>query len=227
MSARIDRTGQRFGRLVVLRHDPEKWSRLICRCDCGAEVRVGRGNLTEGRTLSCGCLSREGSRARGRQRARHGHTRMDTAGRQASRTYSSWNAMLGRCTNPRHHAFARYGRLGVSERWRSFEVFLADMGERPPGTSLDRIDNERGYEPGNCRWATAQEQQRNRRGQRLLTWEGVTLCIAAWGERIKTSGRCIAERLRAGWSIERALTEPVQQSRRNAQGDRETSDEIA
>lgn len=142
--------GQRFGSLVVT-GEAERASnsstRLRCICDCGgvAVVRVAR--LTSGETKRCrGCAQR-------------------THGRDGSRVHESWKAMVQRCENPNNPGYPKYGGIGirVCERWLSFENFLADMGERPEGTSLDRIDNNLGYEPSNCRWATPSEQSRNRR----------------------------------------------------------------
>ena len=139
---------------------------------------------------------------RGRFQPTHGH--------HGTPTYASWLAMKARC-KPRHHAYRNYGARGISvcERWQSFENFLVDMGERPVGTTLDRFPDKDGdYEPGNCRWATWTEQQRNRRNNSLLTHNGETLCLAAWSERAKVSKRTFARRLRAGWPMELALSSP-------------------
>ena len=99
-----------------------------------------------------------------------------------------------------------YGGVAVCERWASFAVFLEDMGPRPDGMTLDRIDNERGYEPSNCRWATGSEQSRNRRSAKVLTLEGESMCVKAWAERLGVDQRVIHNRLHRGWTVERALT---------------------
>lgn len=125
--------------------------------------------------------------------------------------YAAWRQIRRRCHNPNDSAFQFYGAKGilVCERWRnSFPNFLADMGLRPPNkTSIDRIDNAKGYEPGNCRWADAKEQSRNRSLNRKLTFRGETLCLSEWAERLKITSGSLAERIER-WGEERALSEP-------------------
>ena len=158
----IDLTGQRFGRLTVLHRDGSTSCRHAawkCQCDCG-EVRTICGkHLRSGNTKSCGCLNRE-LLSEGLATT-HGMTRH---GREAG-VYGSWRSMRERCQNSNATHYAYYGGRGVTvcERWESFENFLADMGPRPEGLSLDRINNEGNYEPGNCRWATRKQQAHNRR----------------------------------------------------------------
>lgn len=138
--------------------------------------------------------------------ARHGHTR----GYKRTPAYETWQAMMSRCTRPSNVAYARYGGAGITvcERWRIFDNFLADMGERPAGKNIDRIDGAKGYEPGNCRWATSQEQARNRRSNKLLTFQGRTKAIAEWADEVGLNRDAITKRLRLGWTVERALTAP-------------------
>jgi len=155
-----DLKGQRSGRLTVLsraendKHGNVRWN---CRCDCGVVKIIYGGSLRCGKTKSCGCLHREAVRL-------HGHS----VGAQTP-TYNSWCRMVQRCTDPKRHNFKHYGGRGISicERWRGkdgFSNFLADMGERPAGLTLDRYpDNNGDYEPGNCRWATTSQQSKNRR----------------------------------------------------------------
>jgi hypothetical protein len=155
---RADLTGQRFGRLTCVKVDhitQQGTARWLCNCDCGGTAVVAVNNLRSGHTQSCGCLWRETIR-------KHGHA--VRVGQ--SRTYSTWSNMLSRTTNPNHERWADWGGRGITVcgRWLDFGNFLADMGERPPGTTLDRYpDNNGNYEPGNCRWATPKQQGRNGR----------------------------------------------------------------
>jgi hypothetical protein len=119
--------------------------------------------------------------------------------------------MIGRCTNPNNSHFASYGGRGISvcDRWRDFPTFLADMGEKPVGMSIDRIDIDGNYEPGNCRWTTAKQQARNKRSTRLLTYDGQTRPLLEWAERLGLNPGTLSDRVYAGWSDEAALTTPV------------------
>lgn len=133
-------------------------------------------------------------------------------GGKASPTYNTWRGIIGRCENPNQSVYQAYGAKGITmcPRWReSFSAFLSDMGERPPGTSLDRIDNSRGYEPGNCRWASPEQQARNRSIVRLYSHNGESLCAPQWSERTGIPAKVIRLRILNGWPISRAVTEPV------------------
>jgi hypothetical protein len=172
MKTRRDVTGQRFGRLVVLFfHSQEagKHSKWFCRCDCGKEKVILLDSLRSGRTQSCGCLQREKVSQWCSENA-PGRNHKGTHGLCYEPEYRVWNAMIQRCENPNDKRFSDWGGRGISvcERWHNFANFYADMGARPsPKLSIDRIDNDRGYEPGNCRWATAHQQVHNRRKVQL------------------------------------------------------------
>ena len=151
MSKVTNIANQRFGRLLALepnganRHRKTMW---LCRCDCGKMLTVCGNALRSGNTQSCGCK-------------RPYHRRSTTS------IWISWKNMRQRCCNQNHKNYKDYGGRGIviCDRWNSFINFLTDMGEPPPGTSLDRINNDHGYEPGNCRWATPKEQANNRRNR--------------------------------------------------------------
>lgn len=155
----LDLIGQRFGSLVVaeraeMRGGESYWR---CACDCGRSVVVRGRNLKSKNTGSCGCVQKKRSASASRVHSA-------CIGRKTSPEYRSWQSMIARCENPNYHHFHRYGGRGirVCASWRkSFPVFLADMGRRPSGTTLDRIDNDGSYEPGNCRWASRLVQRHN------------------------------------------------------------------
>lgn len=158
--------GSRFGRLVLLERVRDgKWNRKWrCVCDCGREVLVFACNVMGCKTQSCGCLHAEVMQELS---ITHGETRGKTKGRPYSSEYQAWSGMSKRCYNPKTKAYPYYGGRGITvcDRWRSnFSCFLADVGRKPtPAHTLDRINNDGNYEPGNVRWATRQVQRMNQR----------------------------------------------------------------
>jgi hypothetical protein len=150
--------GQRFGRLVVL--SIADWPKVLCQCDCGSTTLIHRANSS--RTQSCGCLASELAMSRFTKLVPYGEEMLPT---MKHPLYSIWHAMRARCNNPEHHAYANYGGRGITvcERWEhSFPDFAVDMGVRPDGMSLDRENNNLGYSPENCRWATRKVQSENK-----------------------------------------------------------------
>jgi hypothetical protein len=158
MPAYIDISNQKFGRLTVLRDTGKRkkgsvvW---VCKCDCGQEITAKAIDLRQGEVKSCGCLRRTNPNAR-----RHGMS----WGTSRTREYITWILMRDRCSNPKNKRFQHYGGrgIGVCERWELFENFLTDMGPRPDGYSIERIDNDLGYEPKNCTWIPKADQAKNR-----------------------------------------------------------------
>jgi hypothetical protein len=164
--------------LLVLSETVKSSSGVVrwnCLCDCGASTTASTPALRGGKKVSCKCYQRERRLTRG-----------ITHGQSHSRTYNSWAAVVQRCTNSANHKYKKYGGAGINvcTRWRSFENFLADMGARPQGTTIDRIDNLKGYEPGNCRWADARTQAINRRRTILVDYRGERMCLFDWSKKL-------------------------------------------
>jgi hypothetical protein len=162
-------------------------------CDCGQHRVVRGGELTSGHSRSCGCAYRHGM--------------------QKTPEWACWQAMKQRCINPLNPSYANYGGRGivVCDRWsNSFRVFLADMGPRPsPEHSIDRIDNDGPYSPDNCRWATAQVQNNNRRVTRMVEFAGKRQSLATWAREVGIPFDTLVYRYKAGWAAERMLTTPL------------------
>jgi hypothetical protein len=174
-------------------------------------VDVVRARLGKS-TNSCGCLRLDLLKARS---TIHGHSTREVEGRE-SPEYRTWNGMKQRCLNPKHPAYKNYGGRGITvcARWQiSFQAFLDDVGPRPTGGrrhfTLDRIDNNGPYEPNNVKWATFQENLNHTRSNRWLTYDGRTQTVAQWAREYNLTHNALLMRLRSGWDLHRALTEPV------------------
>lgn len=194
MTRKIDLTGQRFGSIAVIGEDTcgqgkdkEKRVRWICQCDCGKVWSVRGSNLRQGNTRSCGCLNNK-------QKLKHGLINTPE--------YYTWKSMIQRCTNPKARAYNHYGGRGITvcDSWMVFENFYKDMGVRPSEQhTLDRIDNSKGYEPGNCRWATRLQQSRNTRNCVYIYFDGKRMSLS---EAIEASGlkeSTVRARRALGW----------------------------
>lgn len=207
MPAAKNLVGQVFGRLTVIERDGSRGGRAVwvCSCTCGNTSKVVSNALTSRHTTSCGCWRNERNAA---TQLIHGHARR---GVKLTPTYRTWQAMMTRCHNPNVESYKDYGGRGIKvcEQWHSFDNFLADMGERPPGTSLDRKDNDHGYTHSNCRWATKAEQASNTRANSYVEFKARTLTQAQFSREIGMSQKTVNWRLRHGWTPEQvAITPP-------------------
>jgi hypothetical protein len=193
-------TGLRFGRLVVIGFSSRNKTVYLwlCKCDCGNIAPCNGCGLKRGDITSCGC-----------QRWKH----VTTHGMSGTSIHRIWKDMNNRCANKNNKYFHKYGGRGITvcQEWRdSFEAFAEHIGPKPsPKHSLDRIDNNRGYEPGNVRWATRAVQNRNTRQNRWVTISGQTMCITDWCKAMKISVSGVYGRIYKGWSEEEAIMTPL------------------
>lgn len=197
-AGRIFEVGERYGRLTVTeRQRGAQGVHVWCLCDCGESKLVRSYNLANN-TRSCGCLAKDALRAR----AKHGHSRRG----MVTRTRNIWGKMHQRCTNPNVVEYSYYGGRGISvcAAWADYSVFLADMGECPPGLSIDRINNDEGYSPGNRRRATSKEQALNRRPRALRPHCGRNH-LYAQDARIDCHGHRVCGECEEIWAARRIL----------------------
>lgn len=204
-----DLVGQRFGRLVAIEpigRDKQGYVIWRCKCDCGNEKNATLKCLGRG-TSSCGCLSRE---VHDRMRTKHGkcHTRL----------YETYRSMLDRCNVPTAHEYENYGGRGIKvcDEWLDFENFYEwamangyDENAKRGQCTLDRIDVNGDYEPSNCRFVSMKMQQRNRRNNVLITYNGETHCMSEWAEIAGLKYVTFCHRIKAGWSMEDAMNKPL------------------
>lgn len=207
MSAKIDLTGKKFGRLfVVSEHGKVRKKGLSweCICDCGNKKIAHGDDLKSGYTSSCGCLQKESTIAR-----------FKTHGMTDTKTYRAWEDMKKRCYKKNNKRYKTYGERGITvcDRWHNFNNFLNDMGICKEGLSIERIDNNKGYEPGNCKWATFQEQMRNTTRTRNIEFNNKVQCLSAWATELGICPDTLSARLKYGWTIEKTMTTPLRSAR--------------
>lgn len=207
MTNYIDLTGKRFGKLTVIKldHKEQRYYKnkksgfyyyWLCKCDCGNYKVINREKLNSGNTKSCGCLHKE---------------IMTIHGLSNSRLYRIYNKMKNRCYNTKNNYYHRYGARGITicNEWlkdkNKFFEWALNNGYKDDLT-IDRIDNNKGYSPDNCRWTTIKEQSRNTCRVKKITYNGETHCISEWTEILGFSRTLISNRLDRGWSVERALS---------------------
>jgi hypothetical protein len=190
--------GQQYNRLKVISFVEEIKGipYYKCLCDCGTIKNVNGRCLVDGQSKSCGCLNRENV---SKKFTKHGLYK--------TREYSSWNAMMQRCYNPKQDNYPNYGGRGIEvcERWHDVTNFYADMGERPEETSLDRIDNNGNYEPGNVRWSTDIDQHNNTNRNIKIPYNGESKTVAQWSVELGIKARNIHKRLKRGYDIKDVL----------------------
>lgn len=201
--------GQKFSRITALArtdgHGKRSREQWLFRCECGTEFKATADNVRGGNTRSCGCLQREYATERGRRI-------WTTHGMSRTNVYQIWAKMVARCHDQGDKDFARYGARGIKvcRRWRSFPNFYKDMGDRPgPKMSIERTNNDGPYAPGNCVWANNRTQSRNRRNTHFVVIDGRSMSLIEACERRGLNYSAVKERLRLGWSEERALSTSV------------------
>ena len=203
MPTKLDLTGVRFGRWIVVAPEPSHDDRTFwtCRCDCGSVRIVSTQTLRMHLSQSCGCLRANVSSVVNRT---HGATN--------TTEYRAWCGIKKRCYNHATKSYADYGARGivVCDRWRdSFETFYTDMGQCPPGHSIERIDNDGPYAPDNCKWASRKEQNSNTRRNVYVTWLNQQMTVSEAARMAGIKRLVLHKRLARGWSIDRAMTEPL------------------
>jgi len=171
----------------------------VFACKCGTRDVIECTSVKSGHSKSCGCLKSELTTAKN-----------TTHGMSRTSTYEIWSGMIKRCFDENNQAWDNYGGRGihVCDRWLQFEKFFEDMGERPPKMSIERIDNNKGYEPSNCKWATSKAQGRNTRRNRILTANGKSMCIADWADATGIDYDVLSRRVCLGWADERVINTP-------------------
>lgn len=204
MKKHIVESGMKFGRLTVIHFSGRDFRHrqiFLCRCDCGKICEVKRGSITSGDTTSCGCYGSERKKVQNK-----------THGLYYTPIYNAWRRMNVRCSSKAPHTAKSYLDRGITvcAEWKSFKKFYDDMiGTWKPGLWLERVDNNLGYSKSNCKWATPTEQQRNKRSNRILEFEGEGRPVSEWADIRGIKKQTLFSRLGYGWSVEKSLTEPI------------------
>lgn len=207
-----DRSGQRVGNLVVLSRGETRGKSVfwLCRCDCGIIKEIASCSLNPGNTVSCGCHRRAVA-------SKTAKTLSFKHGGSYKKLYRIWACMRDRCNNPNAVAYAGYGgrNITVCNAWNDFSVFekwAMESGYKQ-GLSIDRIDNNDGYSPVNCRWSTQKEQSNNRRSNIFIEHDQQKLTVAQWAERLGVNRHTLYARLKSGMSVSEALSTPIKKRR--------------
>ena len=208
MSKAIDLTGQTFSQLTVIcraENDKRRGARWKCRCACGGFATIRAYNLRSGKTKSCGCMGRERLIERN-----------FVHGRTGSPEYATWKSIIKRCTNPNDISFKNYGERGIKvcEEWMNdFMAFFNYIGPKPTQKhSIERINNNRNYQPGNVKWATQKQQCNNKRNNHRITLNGQTMTITQWADFVGIPPKTLHNRINLGWPPVKAIFQPVRYS---------------
>lgn len=201
----VDLTNNKYGRLTVLKklQNHNKHIMWLCKCECGNEIKASGYNLKSGHVKSCGCLKSELSRKR---KLTHGLSK--------TFLYAEWARIRRRCNNPNMTCYKDYGGRGIKvcSEWDSVENFInwSLLNGYKNGLSIDRIDNNKGYSPDNCRWVTRKVQANNKRNNHLITYNGETKTLAQWSEHLNLPYGVLKYRINNNWNTEKAFFSPVE-----------------
>lgn len=191
--------GTKYNRLTIIEEAPRRRYNqyFLCLCDCGVKKEIKFYDIKTGMTKSCGCLSKDVTTERNLKHSLSKHS-----------AYHTWNGIVDRCRNPKNAMWRHYGGRGIDvcEEWLDVMSFINDMGEKPKGMQIDRIDNNKGYYKENCRWVVSKENNRNKRTNLFISYNGETKCITDWAEVTGIHKSIIRQRLKYKWTPEEILT---------------------
>lgn len=208
-----DMKGLVFNRLIVIGRDltkPKTYVYWNCKCSCGNTKSVRADSLRGGFIQSCGCFGKE---MRAEANTKHGMTQIGIK----DSSYTAWSNMKSRCLNEKHPEYPNYGgrNITICDSWKTdYLIFNYEMGPKPNNTSLDRVDNNKGYYKENCRWASLSVQNNNKRNNNYITFNGKTLTLTDWAREINIQPAALYTRIKLGWSTEKMLTTPIDETMR-------------